>query len=110
MTSSSGEYFGSETQKGLQQRAENLWELVRDDSRFCCYGRGVGLSDFTEDNLSTQLALARLQGACLMVGLLGDTARKRKSDLEAAGLVTDEYACWAGDTGSHDAARSVLQR
>lgn len=103
------EYFGTESQQGLQQRAEDLWRVVQDDPRFSCHGRAVALADYTEQNLSVHLALARLQGVCPLGGIEKDVAQKRRKQLEAEALVADEYVHWEGGIEAVEAARAVMK-
>lgn len=109
MNDSNQEYFGSESQQSLQWRAEKIWELTNQDSRFSCHGRAVALAEYTKDNLSTQLALARLQGVCPIEGVDRASAKIRASEVEAEGFVADEYVSWTGGQEAFDAARSILQ-
>lgn len=109
MGNSNTDYFGSEAQQGLQWRAEKVWNLTNEDSRFSCHGRAVALAEYTKDNLSTQLALARLQGVCPIEGVDRASAKIRTSELEAEGLVADEYVSWTGGQEAFDAARSILR-
>ena len=109
MNNSSQEYFGSEAQQGLQWRAEKIWHLTKQDPRFSCHGRAVALAEYTNDNLSTQLALARLQGVCPIEGVDRASAKIRKSELEVEGLFADEYVSWTSGQEAFDAARSILR-
>ena len=110
MARSHSEYFGAESQQSLQQRAEDLWTLVKDDPRFVTHGRAVGLSDYSDDNLAIQIAIARLLGASSLEGLTPDQASTRKAALQDAGLATDEYEQWSGGPASLDAARDILRQ
>ena len=102
------EYFGTEPQQGLQWRAEKMWSLVKQDQRFSCLGRAVALAEYTEDNLPTQLALARLQGVCPMEGTDKAVGKIRGAELEAEGLVVDEYVSWTGGPEAFEAANTML--
>jgi hypothetical protein len=109
MENPSTEYFGSEAQQGLQWRADKVWILLKEDPQFSCHGRAVALAEYQKNNLSTQLALARLQGVCPIEGIDRASAKIRKTELEAEGLVTDEYVSWTGGPDAFDAAGVVLQ-
>lgn len=109
MDSLNQEYFGTEAQQGLQWRAEKIWNLTNQDPRFSCHGRAVALAEYTTDNLSSQLALARLQGVCPIEGVDRESAKLRAMELEAEGLVADEYVSWTGGPEAFDAALSILQ-
>ncbi len=109
MENEQAEYFGSETQQGLQWRAEKLWSLVKHDHRFSCHGRAVALAEYTKDNFSTQLALAKLQGVCALEGVDKASAKTRKTELEAKGIAVDEYVSWTGKPETFEAANSVLR-
>lgn len=109
MENSTAEYFGTESQQGLQQRAEDLWHVVHDDPRFSCHGRAVSLADYTEQNLSDHLALARLQGVCAVGSVEKNAGQKRRKQLEAEGLVADEYVHWEGGIEAIEAARAAIK-
>lgn len=108
METKTSEYFGTQAQQGLQWRAKNVWSLLKHDQRFSCHGRAVGLADCTEDNLSTQVALAHLQGVCPVEGVDESSAKIRNAELEAEGLVVDQYIEWNGGAKVFETAHAVL--
>jgi hypothetical protein len=55
-------YFGSSDNQRIQRNAEAIWELIKDDPRYCCHGRAVSLSEGFEENIQLQASLALLQG------------------------------------------------
>lgn len=73
----------------MMQRADPLWQVLRDDPRYCCHGRDVQLSEHTEGNLNLQIALARLQGAAGCCGVPKALAGQRLARLEEAGFAVD---------------------
>jgi len=44
-------YFGSADNKRSQRNAEAIWELVKDDPRYCCHGRAISLAEGFEVTL-----------------------------------------------------------
>jgi hypothetical protein len=44
-------YFGSSDNQRIQRNAEAIWELVRNDPRYCCHGRAVSLAEGFEENI-----------------------------------------------------------
>ncbi|MDU8909790.1 hypothetical protein [Aestuariicoccus sp. MJ-SS9] len=99
------EYFGSDTQKALQYRAWQLWTLLRDDPRFYCHGRGVGLADWNSGDIREQKALARLQGIGAVEGV--PDPEDHCARLETRGLRTDRFNRWQSGPDVLDIARSV---
>ena len=55
-------YFGSSDNQRIQRNAEAIWELIKDDPRYCYHGRAVSLSEGFEENIQLQASLALLQG------------------------------------------------
>lgn len=55
-------YFGSSDNQRIQKSAEAIWELVRDDPRYCCHDRALRLAEGDEENIQLQASLALLQG------------------------------------------------
>ena len=104
------EYFGTVAQQALQWRAERLWHVFKDDPQFSSHGRTIALAGYSENNLSTQIALTELLGVCAVEGVDNASASFRQSELEAAGLVTDMYRDWSGGREVVDAALSILNR
>jgi len=103
------EFFGEPSQQALQRRADAIWTLLKDDPRFCCHGRAVGLAWATAENIDTQIALARLQGASSVEGLPKAEALARQHALESAGLRTDLYIAWHGSDAALTAAEQVIR-
>lgn len=106
---SGDEFFGDPGQQALQRRADAIWTLLEDDARYCCHGRAVGLADATAENIETQVALAKLQGASSVEGLTGAEAGARRNALERAGLKTDQFVAWHGGAGALAAAEEVIR-
>jgi hypothetical protein len=44
------EVFGSPDQQRMQIKGEQLMRLLSDDIRFCSHGRGVQISDYTNES------------------------------------------------------------
>ena len=103
------QFFGEPEQQALQRRADHLWTLLKDDLRFCCHGRAVGLAEPTEANVDTQIALAMLQGAAPVEGLPRPEAPARREALERAGLKTDQFVNWNGGIQALAAAEDVIR-
>ncbi|WP_425101508.1 N-acetyltransferase family protein [Tropicibacter sp. S64] len=103
------EYFGAPEQQALQQRADHVWTLLKDDPRFCCHGRAVGLAEASAETIETQVALAKLQGACSVEGVPKALAGTRHAALAGAGLKTDQFDVWCGDGGALSAAEEVIR-
>jgi acetyltransferase (GNAT) family protein len=102
------EYFGTQSQQKLQQRADQLWALVANDPDYACHGRAVSLVQETETNLDKQIALARLQGGSGRDEVRNDVAQDRRRSLEAQGMVMDENVRWEGQADTLRMARSVM--
>lgn len=103
------EFFGRPEQQDLQRRADLVWALLKDDSSFACHGRAVALAESTEENVITQIALARLQGVCAVEGVSGDAAIARREALEKSGLKTDQFVNWRGGTEALKAAAEIVE-
>ncbi len=41
----------------IQRNAEAIWELIKDDPRYCCHGRAVSLAEGFEENIQLQASL-----------------------------------------------------
>lgn len=104
------EVFGSATQVAAMQTASDLWTLLRDDPRYCYYGRMVSVAG-EQDGLADRLAaLARLQGfvscqffpAVLYEGL--------KDEITARGLDLARWEQRWGRESAYRASRSWLDR
>lgn len=108
MDGSREEYFGSPDQQALQRRALAMHRLLRDDPRFHCHGRSVGVSRSEDDGPALQAALTRLQGACACEAVPGEALAAHVAALEDQGLKTDQFEEWTGGGGVFDAARAVL--
>ena len=104
-----GEHFGTVDQRRLQARTEALWRLVRDDPRFACYGRGLGLADPGTADPAMQIAAARLVGVCAIEGVPEAEVPAWRRTLEAAGLKTDAYVEWIGGDAAFAAAGTVAE-
>ncbi len=104
-----GEYFGTEDQRRLQARAEQLWRLVRADPRFACYGRGLGLADPETADVAMQIAAARLVGVSAIEGVSEAEVSGWRRSLEEAGLKTDAYVEWIGGEATFATAEAVAE-
>ena len=103
------EFFGEPAQQALQRRSDYLWTLLKDDPRFCCHGRAIGLAEATEQNIGDQIALAKLQGAASVEGVPKACAKTRQEALASAGLKTDQFDVWYGDAGALSAAEELIR-
>lgn len=102
------EFFGSESQRALQARAAQMWQLLNDDPRFCCHGRVVAVSGHGPETTADQIALAVLQGVGPADGVPAHDREARLARLHGAGLETDVYVRWRGGAGAVAAARRML--
>lgn len=108
--SNEAEFFGNDDQRAMQRNAVNLWALLRDDPRFCCYGRPVSVDWDPQNSLQLQIALARLQGASSCTVVPAEQHQAFTDGLEAAGLTTDWFENWSGAESALASARQVLAR
>lgn len=90
-------YFGSAEQRGLERRADLLWQLVKGDPSYCFHGRAVGLLKSRTEDVATQIALARLQGLGPSPRLAPEVAMARKTEIEEAGLFVEIQQHWCAD-------------
>ena len=102
------EFFGNADQRALLHRAANLWSVLKDDPRFCCYGRSVSVDWNPRTSLQLLIALARLQGAS-SCGVVPTEQQQAFTDgLESAGLTTDWFENWTGTDSALTRARQIL--
>ena len=102
------EVFGNAQQQQVQQRAAFLWPLLKDQPRFTCYGRGVGLPSAADYDLEVALALVGLQGICSIQHAERAVSGDIRAELQDAGLTLDSYVSWEGEDAAVTAAREVL--
>jgi hypothetical protein len=108
MNNPTPEFHGNEDQQRIMKKADDLWRLVRDDTRYCCHGRAVALADYSPSNTDLQISLARLQGVGACNSIPADAIENRRAELENAGLIVDQYETWRGETKVLDMANAVL--
>ena len=75
-------YFGSSDNQRIQRNAEAIWELIRNDPRYCCHGRAVSLAEGFEENIQLQASLALLQGVGICDSVPAWHLEFRRSALE----------------------------
>ncbi len=105
----SPEVFGSDTQQTMMRKAHALWLLLKDDKRFQCHGRVVGLNAAECDDIGIHTALARLQGVAAINETPTTAAPKYRQKLEAMGFTTDQFETWAGGAAALKASRAAVQ-
>ena len=103
-------YFGSEQQRGLERRADLLWQLVKDDPKFCFHGRAVGLLAKDIEGTAEQVALARLQGLGPSPRLAPDVAVARKTKIEQAGMIVEVQQHWTADVSAVSKSREFAHQ
>lgn len=97
------EYFGTPDQQAIQRRSEALWTLLKDDPRYCSYGRTVTLATYDPADLDRHIALTRAQGATPGYGVPTAALPALRAGLEAAGLTVDVFREWtASDFAAAD--------
>ena len=101
------EVFGTPGQQEVERRAAHAWTLLRHDPAFSSHGRAVGLAQAHPDDVAKQIALARLQGVGPAEGVKRTDVSDRRTALEAAGLVVDEYVEWVGAAAAFQAAAAL---
>lgn len=103
------ETFGTEGQQTLQKRAWALWQLLKDDPDYSCYGRAVGLTQGRPDNIAKQVALAQLLGAAACEYVPDFDMSARDKALRDAGLSTDSYVMWLSSETTTEHARQAVR-
>lgn len=103
-------YFGTPDQQALERRADLLWQIVKGDPRYSCHGRAVALIERSAEDVSLQIALARIQGVGPSPRLTPEVMQSRKAVIEGAGLVTDFYDHWSSDVTAISIAKDLLAR
>jgi RimJ/RimL family protein N-acetyltransferase len=101
-------YFGSSDNQRIQRRAEAIWELVKDDPRYCCHGRAISLAEGFEDNIQLQASLSLLQGVGICDSVPSWHIEDRRSALEKLGLRVEQMEIFRGGTHTISSARSVV--
>lgn len=101
------EFFGSEDQQALLRRGHHLSQLVKGDSRFCYYGRTVGLVTPGDGSVETLVALTKLQGSSNYASVPAAEAARLTHAVKAHGLTVVNYARWHGENGAIGAAKKV---
>ncbi len=101
-------YFGSSDNQRIQRNAEAIWELIRDDPRYCCHGRAVSLAEGFEENIQLQASLALLQGVGICDSVPAWHLEFRRSALEKLGLKIEQMEIFRGGNHTIISARSVV--
>ena len=104
------EVFGTPGQQMMQRKGEALYSLLCDDPRFCSHGRGVQISDYTdqEETLDQILALANILGASGCEKVPNDKAAELIATVEGLGYITDTYSKYTGSAETIAIARQTL--
>lgn len=112
MTQTQNEYFGGQVFAGLQEKSDVLWPLLKNDPKYCCHGRIVGLADMESggmaSNLKLMLSLAKLVGAGICDCVPIDEMEELQSSLQASGFSTDRMEVWYSDNSTIDTARDII--
>jgi GNAT superfamily N-acetyltransferase len=101
-------YFGSSDNQHIQRNAEAIWELIRNDPRYCCHGRAVSLAEGFEENIQLQASLALLQGVGICDSVPAWHLEYRRSALEKLGLKVEQLEVFRGGNHTIISARSVV--
>ena len=101
-------YFGSSDNQHIQRNAEAIWELIRNDPRYCCHGRAVSLAEGLEKNIQLQASLALLQGVGICDSVPSWHLEYRRSALEKLGLKVERLEVFRGGNHTVISARSVV--
>ena len=101
-------YFGSSDNQRIQRNAEAIWELIKDDPRFCCHGRAVSLAEGSEENIQLQASLSLLQGVGICDSVPSWHVEYRRSALENSGLKVEQMEIFRGGDHTIASARSVV--
>ena len=102
-------YFGTAAQRGLERRADLLWQVVKDDPGYCFHGRAVGLLKNPDAGAEAQIALARLQGLGPAPRLGPEVAAARVAEIARAGLLVEVQQRWVAGEAGVEIARAVLR-
>lgn len=108
MTQLQNEYFGGPVFARLQEKSDLLWPLLKNDPKYCCHGRIVGLADMKPDDLGLMLSLAKLIGAGICDYVPVDEVEALQSSLQALGFSTDRMELWMSDDTTIDTARDTV--
>ena len=101
-------YFGSSDNQRIQRNAEAIWELVRNDPKYCCHGRAVSLAEGFDENIQLQASLALLQGVGICDSVPECHIEYRCSALEKLGLNVEQMEIFRGGNHTITSARSVV--
>jgi hypothetical protein len=102
------EYFGTTAQQDLARRARALFEVVKDDSRFTYYGRGVGIVRPQDGGIDLMSAVIALSGACHFAATEDDDVPQIEAALRDRGLSTTVFVRWTGGDETIARARVIL--
>jgi hypothetical protein len=102
------EFFGSDDQRALLRRGRSLAALLGRDSRFCYYGRTVGLPGPEDGDINQLAALVIVQGNAAYYDVPVTQAEAIKTSMIARGLVPMHYDRWRGTGSAIAAARQVI--
>jgi hypothetical protein len=101
-------YFGSSDNQRIQRNAEAIWQLIKNDPRYCCHGRAVSLAEGFEENIQLQASLALLQGVGICDSVPSWHIEHRRSALEKLGLTVEQMEIFRGGNDTIISARSVV--
>ena len=101
-------YFGSSDNQRIQRNAEAIWDLIKNDPRYCCHGRAVSLAEESKENIQLQASLSLLQGIGICDSVSPSNIDFRRSELEKLGLQVEQMEIFLGGSHTITSARSVV--
>lgn len=104
----SDEFFGSDDQRAVLRRGRALAALLGHDTRYCYYGRSVGLAGPEDGAIDQLAALATVQGSASYFHVPMTEVDAIKTALAARGLAPMHYDKWEGKGSAVAAARQIV--
>ena len=102
------EVFGSEAQKRMIRKGQDIWKLLSHDPRFCCHGRGVQVARECENAVGLVTSLARLHGVSACESVARENTVNFVAALESHGLSTEVFRSFEGGQKAVSIARAWL--